>query len=442
VPVTIAVEFAQAGTSSWTALTCDVFGLGWARGASEDRGVMAVPESGELSVYMIDPARDLDPANPSSVYAGKWDLGAQVRVTMSGAVRFTGTVDDIGTDLAPPPSPGLPGMPITRFSVINGVALAAGVQSVTNAPYPQESTMARIGHLLDGAGIATGVGQRTIDAGGEPVQAAAGLTNDVWSDLLAIVQNELGSIEFRADGSVVARTRHTVWTPSAPVLHLGCDDPDSSAELALSNLRLHSQRSTIRNRVDAARAGGTAIVKDDAPSQARYGLRATQRHDLVVMDDTQVDAWAAFALNRARNPSRGLENAKVDASDAGVALIEAVPLFTGRVHVYQDHYGSAAVDRVVRLLGVAWSVDAQANATATLTLGQDTAPVPTARAFSVDSTVDWLARMGGAAVTGGWTGSVGWKIDPTGVLRTYMTSQPSESAGGVDAITITWTSTL
>jgi hypothetical protein len=300
-----------------------------------------------------------------------------------------------------------------------------------------ESTSARIGHLLDVAGIATGVGQRDIETGGEQLQGAPlGLVNDVWSDLLAVAQNELGAIEFRADGSVRSRIRSTTWTPSAPVLHLGCsDDPDSSSELALNALRLMTERSTVRNRIDVARAGGQSMVIEDAASEAKYGIRSTQRRDLLLVEDGAVDAWSRFTLNRTKTPTRGLENATVTATDAGVAAIEAVPLFTGRVHVYQSHYG-ATIDRVVRLLGVAWDVDELANATASLTLGTDTGPVSTARTLFVDTFGQWSDRLGGSS------GNVGWVVDGSGAVRTKIAGELSPSLGGVDTITVYWNSDL
>jgi hypothetical protein len=433
--VAVAVEFGAAGGSTWTALTCDVFGLGWNRGASEDRGVLAVPESGELVAYLIDPARDLDPANGSSIFAGAWDIGARFRVTLGGVVAFSGRVDSIAHDLDPPKVVGTTPYPLARVGVVDGVALAAAVDTMQGGFLP-ESTSARIGHLLDVAGIATGVGQRDIEAGGEQLQGAVlGLTNDVWSDLLAVVQNELGSIEFRADGSVRSRIRSSTWATSAPVLHLGCEDPDSSAELALNSVRLMTERSTVRNRINAARAGGQELTVEDPPSQLKYGLRATQRDDLRLVDDGAVDAWARFALNRSKAPTRGLENVSVSATDAGVALIEAVPLFTGRVHVYQGHYGPT-IDRVVRLLGVAWDVDADANATATLTLGTDSGLISTARTLAIDFYQQWVDRMGSN------TGPVGWIIDGAGALRTSIAGEVSPSTGGVDSITFAWTSDL
>jgi hypothetical protein len=219
------------------------------------------------------------------------------------------------------------------------------------------------------------------------------------------------------------------------VLHLGCEDADSSTELALNGLRLVTSRSTIRNRVDAARAGGSALLKDRPASIAKYGLRATQRHDLILTDDGAVDAWALFMLNRTDTPSRGLEEAAVSVADAGVALIEAVPLYSGRVHVYQPHYGPP-IDRVARLLGVGWDVDEDGNATATLTLGEDTPPVATSRVLAIDFYQQWIDRLGGN------TGPVGWIVDGSGALRTSITGELSASTGGMDSVTITWSSDL
>jgi hypothetical protein len=394
---------------------------------------MSVPEAGELVAYLVDPGRDLDPSNVGGAFYGAIDIGAGFRVTMGGVTAFTGKIDQIAHDLNPPRAPGADPIPLARIAAVDGIAGAAAVDTIPSPTFPQETTSARVGRLLDGAGIATGSGQRDIQAGGQTLQAGA-LVNDVWSDLLAVVQNEIGSIDFRPDGKVVYRIRATTWARTAPVLHLGCDDPDSSAELALNSLRFMTERSTIRNRVSTARAGGSAVVLEDAPSIAKYSLRASQRHDLVLLDDAAAGSWGAFVLNRMRRPSRAIENVSVTAGDAGVAAIEAVPLYTGRVHVYQEDYGTP-IDLVYRLLGVAWDIDDHANATATLTLSADTAVAPTARTATFDTDAQWTAGMGAAA------GSVGWAVSG-GALRAATFGELDTSTGGVDKFTITWTADL
>jgi hypothetical protein len=84
-----------------------------------------------------------------------------------------------------------------------------------------------------------------------------------------------------------------------------------------------------------------------------------------------------------------------------------LPLFTGRVHVYQDNYGNP-IDRTLRLLGVAWDVDDQARATARLVLGTDTGLVSTLRRAEFDTQDQWIAGLGAAA------GSLGWGADASG----------------------------
>jgi len=434
VSVSVVVEIGQATTTTWTEITCQVFGLGWARGASEDRGVLAVPESGSCIAFLIDPNRDLDPANVSSALYGLIDVGARFRITLAGVVAFVGRIDTIEHDLDPPPGGWTnPTIPLCRLGVADAISRMAGVDSAPG-PFPQESSSRRINRLLDAANVATATGQRDLESGGETIQAAAGLVNDAWSDALAIVQNELGAIDFRPDGTVVYRLRDTTWTPGPPALEVGCQ----TGALELASLKLMNDRTTIRNRIDAARAGGSALIEEDAPSQAKYGLRATERHDLVLNDDAAVDAWALTVLRRGKVPTRGFTDAVIQQTDAaGVAAIEAVPLFTGRVHLQQDHYGPT-IDTTLRLLGVSWDVDADANATATLILGTDTAVTPVPRRYQIDTQAEWTGRATGGATSG----AERWELD-AGVLRcTAAVTAGSHAPGGLDSIVFTWSSQL
>ena len=434
--VSVVVEIGAASTTTWSAITCQVFGLGWARGATEDRGVLAVPEAGSCAAYLIDPNRDLDPGNSSGAYAGVIDVGARFRITLAGVVAFVGRIENIEHDLNPPKVIGTDPMPLCRLAVSDAIARMSGVTSTTAVPFPAEQASTRIGRLLDIANVATGTGQRDIEAGGERLQQASGLVNDAWSDALAIVQNELGSIDFRPNGTVVFRTRTTTWTPGAPVLSLGCDP----GALDLDSLRLMSDRTTVRNRVDAARAGSTAIIEEDAASQTAYGLRSTQRHDLVLVDDAAVDAWALFTLRRAKKPTRGYEQAQVRADAAAVAAIEAVPLFTGRVALGQDDYGPR-IDAVLRLLGVAWEVDELANATATLVLGTDTPSAAVARTYAFQNDAQWIGRAGNGFSVWQWPDRpVYWEV-----WQNALRVSPGAGAhapGGLSSFVLSWSSSL
>jgi hypothetical protein len=417
VGVPVVVEFAATDASAWRAITCQVFGAGWSRGASEDRGVIAVPEAGEASIYLYDPGRDLDPANPGGAYTGQLDVGAPIRVSLAGQVAFLGRIQAIRHDLQPADDPSLAPRPVCRISAVDGAAKMASVDTPT--ALPAETSSARIARLLDLAGVATGSGQRDLEAGGVQLQAGQ-LQNSAWSDLLAAVQNELGSVDLRPDGRVVSRGRTTTWTPAAPSLELGCQ----AGAIPLGSVQLVSARDTVRNQVNAARAGGVQVTKTDSASITRYGLRTTSRMDLRLTTDLDVDAWAAFTLARTSKPSRGYEEATVYADAAAVAAIEAVPLFTGRVHLVVDGFG-ATLDTTLRLLGVAWDVDADGNATAGLVLGTDTATQLVSRQAMLDLNAQWQAYLGGAS------GSVGWTVY-TDQLAAGTSHQ------GMDRLNITW----
>jgi hypothetical protein len=423
VAVPVVVEFAATDAGVWRAITCQVFGAGWNRGASEDRGVIAVPEAGEASIYLYDPQRDLDPANPGGAYTGQIDVGVPIRVSLAGQVAFIGRVQEIRHDLEPADDPSLAPRPVCRISAVDGAAKMAAVDTPTT--FPQETAGARVTRLLDLAGVATGSGQRDIEAGGVVLQAGA-LVNSAWSDSLAAVQNELGSVDFRPDGKVVFRTRTSTWTPGAPALQLGCQ----VGGIPLGGIQLVTVRDTIRNQVNAARAGGTAVTETDTdPARlAKYGLRTVSRMDLRLLTDPDVDAWAKFLLARTKLPSRGYEQAVVYADAAAVAAVEAVPLFTGRVHLVVDGFG-ATLDTVVRLLGVSWDVDADGNATASLVLGTDTGVQPVSYQAMLDLQAQWVAYLGAASGGPAWAP---WVVEGD-TLRAA-----SGAAGGMDAVSIAW----
>jgi hypothetical protein len=421
-PVPVVVEFAATDAGVWRAITCQVFGAGWTRGASEDRGVIAVPEAGEASIYLYDPHRDLDPANPGGAYTGQIDVGVPVRVSLAGQVAFIGRIGEIRHELEPPDDPDLEPRPVARISAVDGAAKMASVDTPT--ALPQETASQRVGRLLDLAGVATGSGQRDLEAGGAILQAG-NLVNSAWSDLLAAVQNELGSVDFRPNGSVVFRTRTTTWTPGAPALQLGCQ----AGGIPLAAIALVTQRDTIRNQVSAARSGGATVTEKDQPSIDKYGLRTTSRLDLRLLSDADADTWANFLLARTRLPSRGYEDATVNVTDAAtVAALEAVPLFTGRVHLMVDGFG-AVLDTVVRLLGVAWEVDEESNATASLILGTDTGTQLVSHQLMLDLDAQWTGALGASQGGPAWAT---WYV--TGdTLRTNVAAP-----GGMGSLTVTW----
>jgi hypothetical protein len=219
---------------------------------------------------------------------------------------------------------------------------------------------------------------------------------------------------------VVFRTRTTTWTPGAPVLQLGCQ----AGGIPLGGVQLVTVRDTIRNQVNAARAGGTAVTEQDAASVTKYGLRTVSRMDLRLLTDPDVDAWAKFMVARTAKPSRGYEQAVVYADAAAVAAVEAVPLFTGRVHLVVDGFG-ATLDTVVRLLGVSWDVDADGNATAGLVLGTDTATQLVSRQAMLDLNAQWATFLGATS------GAVRWNVYADQLVV-------GSSQNGMDRLNITW----
>lgn len=234
---------------------------------------------------------------------------------------------------------------------------------------------------------------------------------------------------------------------------LGQDQPTPRAALAatltvtylppvhrieLDAMRRRSDRTTIRNRYTAAREGQPAIVEQNQGSIDRYGLRASEV-TLELIDDAAVDDWALFALRRSKDPVRGIENVGVPrASSADIAAIEAAPLYTGRVHLFQDHFGPP-IDETFRLLGIAWEVDDTATASARLVLGTDLELAAVARTYVIDTLADWQNRAFAGADKG-----TNWILTAIGGGAVGITPDSAAAPadvgpGGADRLTLTWT---
>jgi hypothetical protein len=414
--VAVAVEFAKSLTDPWQAITCQVFGAGWSRGASNDRGVLTIAEAGQATVYLVDPRRDLDPKNPASVFAGQIDVGVPFRISLAGNVAFTGRIEAIHHDL----NPDKGNIPMAQIDAVDPIAKLAGVQADWPA-LPAESSDARIVRILDAAQVTL----RDVQAGGLSLQASAAGESDAWSLIVDVVQNELGSVELRPDGTLVFRTRRTTWTAAAPLLHIGC----GAGALPLTQLGIDQQRSTIRNRVAAKIAGsGTTNVYFSQPSVDRYGLKTLSKTDLVLTSDSAAMLWASFVGRRTANPTQAYQGVEVpNATTVQVAAIEGVPLFTGRVHVTVDGWGNP-IDLTLRLLGVSWDVNEVAQATAALVLGTDWPLLPVGRDFVMDSDAQWALGMGAGS------GVFNWEISG-GTLRVEDTP---DAFGGIASFVLTW----
>lgn len=415
--VAVAVEFAASLADPWQAITCQVFGAGWNRGSDSDRGVFALPEAGEASVFLVDPDRDLDPANAAGVFFGAIDVGVPFRISLAGAVAFTGRIETIHHELVPSN-----GIPLARINAVDPIAKLASVQADWTA-LPAESSSARITRILDAAEVTL----RDVQTGGVQLQVHAAEQTDAWSLIVGVVQDELGAVEIRPDGTLVFRIRSTTWASSPPVLHLGC----GGDALPLSELTMEQTRSSIRNRISALRVGSATTNVFYSPSSvARYGLRSISRTDIELTSDSATMQWAQFVGSRSDKPTRAYQGVEVPrATAAQVAAIEAVPLYTGRVHVTIDEWGPP-IDVTLRLLGVGWEVDDTGTPTASLVLGTDWPLGPVGRSVVLDTDTQWLTAFPGGS------GALYWKID-TGTLK--VASSPV-GFGGFASWILTWTS--
>ena len=384
-PLPVLVEFRgtyidSTGTpqlSLWQTITCDVFGLGWKRGSHEYRGVFGIPDAAAADLYLYDPALDLDPGNTAGSWYGLIDVGAEIRISM-GLVDFYGRITDIAHDLEPAPWAGAAPMPVAHLSALDPQGRVSGVDLPVGSGsfYPvDETTNARIARIVAYAQVP---GSHRIATGGR-LLLGSGVewpATDAWSMIVDVVQNELGSLEWFPTptySQLVTHTRETTWpdTPPATVLDLGCH----AGAIPIWSAKVSTPINNIRNQVFAARAlTDTTPTEWDGPSQPEYGLRPMTKSDLQLHDAADRDAWATFVLAHNAYPLQTwtLETRPTRADQ--VFAIEATPLYVGWAHVTIDGYGPV-IDRSMRVLGVSWSIDANAAGVCEITVGWDL-PVP------------------------------------------------------------------
>ena len=378
-PVAVAIEFrgiVHYATGSpairpgpWHTLTCDVYGLGWQRGSGEYRGVFTTPDASQADVYLYDATLDLDPTNASGPFYGEIQVGAELRITLAGIVAFWGRLTDISHELKPPPAPGLDPMPVAKLAALDPQGKMADVDLAAQLFLEaEETTSDRIARLLTLADVP---GPHSIEAGGRIMAGGAySKAPDAWSAVVELEQNELGSAEWLPGGILRTHVRETVWpaSPPATVLDIGCHGGAIPIYAATPKIA----RNTIRNEIRPGLTSDTPpyIVWDDPDSQTRYGLRLLTKTDLGFRDTTDRDAWAIAIDAHNAAPSQSwtieLRPNRVDE----VTALEAVPLYVGWAHVTIEGYGPL-IDRAMRVVGISWTVDADANATAELTLGWD-----------------------------------------------------------------------
>lgn len=334
------------GGDLWIDLTCDVVNVQVTAGAPSSAGIFSKVDAATVTVDLADPTAKYDPLNPGSPFAygghSRLTPGTPVEVfaevvtpadsTVTKHWLFTGTADSWGEDWTPNR-----GERVAQLVASDDTKLLARMNQAEQPPVGAGDTVAdRVNRI-----IAYFAWPGTVDpdpAGGTVTLQATTLADSAWEMLNRTLDDELGYLYLTATNVLRWVNRQTWTTRPAPAIVLGCTPGGHDILVDAAPSTIDRQ---MRNRVDAARSGGSTITAQSAASIERFGKYGYNRTDLGLADDTQVGVWATKVVELYAYPQVCL---------AGIAMVPAVADDT--VAAYRQIFNMRFVTDVAR---VVWS---------------------------------------------------------------------------------------
>lgn len=152
------------------------------------------------------------------------------------------------------------------------------------APWAGDLTSTRFGRILDA--VDYDASQRNINTGDSTMQAAS-LAGDAWTAILAIAKTENGSayIDHQDAGNVRFINRHHRWTNATSVTSQVTIGDGGGAEVPPAAIDLADDK--IVNYATMQRAGGDAVLVEDAASETTYRKRSFSETGLLYPTDDE-----------------------------------------------------------------------------------------------------------------------------------------------------------
>jgi len=182
-----------------------------------------------------------------------------------------------------------------------------------------EMTGTRVHRILDNAGHD---GTRMVDGGVNTLQATD-MSNNATVDMKLTTDSEGGGIYIASDGTVVFE-RQTALIENTRSSAIQATFGDSTAELGYSAVNPSYDGDLIVNIAAWSAVGGTTQIFTDETSRALYQDKRNTRSDLMCANDGQVQALAAFYVQKFSQPEDRIDSIVIRPRSNPALLFPAV----------------------------------------------------------------------------------------------------------------------
>jgi hypothetical protein len=252
--------------------------------------------AGVVGVQFRNEDRAFDPRNPDSFLTQYVVPRKPVRVSVNGAIAFTGLVDDWNFDYS------LGGQSVASLSGSDGFSTFAR-QVNAGGSAVEELSSDRIDRVLDQSTVNWPADRRDLDTGSTTL-AAGLLEGNALTYLNEVEASESGLIFITKDGSFGFRQR------LVPTVTDAVEFTDNGPGIKYEDIQISYGSELLANRSTVTSVAGTATA-EDATSIVTYGI--TERDVTTLLSsNTQLQALADYIVARYGNPEYRIDNVTVN----------------------------------------------------------------------------------------------------------------------------------
>jgi hypothetical protein len=307
-------------------------------------------QAGTARVRILDQNGDWNPTSLTSPYAGKLVPLRKVRISADGNFLFSGYTVSYNYTWDKEQNIGYVDLELVdAFRLFN----MSNITTVTGGTAGQ-TTGTRITAILDTIGFPNSM--REIEAGSTTVQADPGTSRTSLQAIKNMEFSEQGAFYILPSGNAEFLSRASIQSKSGVNPTFFSND---GSGIPYRNIVTALDDKLIINQTSITRAGGTAQVANNTPSQIQYFPHSYTATDLLIQTDAQaLDIALAYTATRAETTLR-VDALTLDLNTAGYTAGTAAALtldFFDTIRVKNVGQDGTVIDKTLQCMGVSHEI--------------------------------------------------------------------------------------